>query len=296
LPSPWVIKTDGLAAGKGVCVTDDLTVAIADVEAKLSGTAFGAAGRRVVIEEGLTGMELSVMAVCDGERAWPLAAAQDFKRAGEGDRGPNTGGMGAYSPVPGAGVGGPVVDEVMEVAVGPTLAGLRDRGIDYRGVLYAGLMLTPAGLKVLEFNVRFGDPETQVVIPRWNGDMAAVLAAAAAGRLDTVEAPKFAADAAVCVVLTAPGYPEAPVFGQRISGIKEAHKLPGIQLYAAGITAGSDHEGLVTAGGRVLGVGATGPSVAEARDRVYDAVSSLSWPGMAYRRDIARGPSERVAP
>jgi phosphoribosylamine--glycine ligase len=290
LTGPWVVKTDGLAAGKGVLVTDDLELAAADVAAKLSGAAFGNAGRRVVIEEGLTGPEVSVMAICDGERAWALAPAQDFKRAGDGDRGPNTGGMGAYSPVPGAGPG--VVDEVLEVAVTPTLAALRDRGIDYRGVLYAGLMLTPDGPRILEFNVRFGDPETQVVLPRWRGDVAATLAAAAAGKLDTVSPPEFAPDAAVCVVVAAPGYPEAPQLGQRIDGIEEVRQLQGIELYAAGVGAGGHGGGLVTAAGRVLGVGATGATIAAARERAYDGVARLAWPGMTYRRDIARAASE----
>jgi phosphoribosylamine--glycine ligase len=286
LPGPWVVKTDGLAAGKGVLVTDDLDVAAADVTAKLSGLAFGDAGRRVVIEEALTGPEVSVMAICDGKRAWPLAPAQDFKRAGDCDQGPNTGGMGAYSPVPA--VSPDVLDEVLELAVTPTLAALKDRGIDYRGVLYAGLMLTPDGPRVLEFNVRFGDPETQVVLPRWRGDVAATLAAAAAGRLDTVARPDFAPDAAVCVVATAPGYPEAAQLGQRIDGIEEVRGLVGIELYAAGVAAGPDGAGLVTAGGRVLGVGATGSTIAAARYRAYDAVPRLSWPGLTYRRDIAR--------
>lgn len=289
-PGPWVVKTDGLAAGKGVLVTDDLDAAVADAEAKLSGAAFGAAGRRVVIEEGLTGEELSVMAICDGTRAWVLAPAQDFKRAGDDDTGPNTGGMGAYSPVPGADKG--VIDEVLEVAVQPTLAALRDRGIDYRGMLYAGLMLTPAGPRVLEFNVRFGDPETQVVLPRWKGDVAAVLAAASAGRLDTVAAPEFTEDAAVCVVLAAPGYPAAPQTGQKISGIKEVCQLHGIELYASGIDAAPDGDGLVTGGGRVLGVGATGPTIAAARQRAYDAIPILSWAGMTYRHDIAGAAAE----
>ena len=164
LPAPWVVKTDGLAAGKGVLVTGDRDEAEDDVRAKLSGESFGDAGRTVVIEEGLTGPELSVLAICDGTRAVPLAPAQDFKRVGDGDAGPNTGGMGAYSPVPVA--GDDVVGDVMDRFVEPTLAELRRRGIDYRGVLYAGLMLTPEGPKLLEYNVRFGDPEAQVVLPR----------------------------------------------------------------------------------------------------------------------------------
>ncbi|MDQ4133507.1 MAG: phosphoribosylamine--glycine ligase, partial [Actinomycetota bacterium] len=181
LPGPYVVKTDGLAAGKGVLVTESRKEAVADVEAKLSGRAFGDAGRRVVIEEGLSGPELSVLCVCDGRRAVPLEPAQDFKRLGDGDTGPNTGGMGAYSPVP---VAGPdLVEHVVDAAVEPTLAAMRKRDIDYRGVLYAGLMLTADGPKVLEYNVRFGDPEAQVVLPRFAGDLVAMLADAAAGRL-----------------------------------------------------------------------------------------------------------------
>jgi phosphoribosylamine--glycine ligase len=292
LPAPWVVKTDGLAAGKGVLVTEDLDAAIADAAAKLSGAAFGAAGRRVVIEEGLCGTELSIMAVCDGRSARILAPAQDFKRAGDDDSGPNTGGMGAYSPVPAADQA--LVDEVMDVAILPTLSALRDRGIDYRGLLYAGLMLTPAGPKVLEFNVRFGDPETQVVVPRWHGDVAAVMAAAAEGHLDAVGAPEFIPDAAVCVVLAAPGYPTAPATGALIEGLDEVRRLDGIQLYAAGVGAGPGGTGLITAGGRVLAVGATGATIPAARARVYDAIPLLSWPGITFRHDIAGGVEVRA--
>src|SRR6478609_8753945 len=179
----YVVKTDGLAAGKGVVVTTDLVEARAAVTEYLSGEAFGDAGRTLVIEEGLTGPELSILAVCDGRRAVALAPAQDFKRVGDGDAGPNTGGMGAYSPVP---VAGPdVVAMVMDDAVAPTLAALRAKGIDYRGVLYAGLMLTPAGPKMLEYNVRFGDPETQVVLPRITSDLGELLAAGPDGGLVT---------------------------------------------------------------------------------------------------------------
>jgi len=281
---PWVVKTDGLAAGKGVLVTDDLAAAVADMEAKLSGVAFGAAGRRVVLEEGLVGPELSVMAICDGHRALPLAAAQDFKRIGAGDRGPNTGGMGSYSPVPG--VDDAVMGLVMDAAVAPTLAALRAQGIDYRGVLYAGVMLTADGPKILEFNVRFGDPETQVVLARWEGDVAEVLAAAAAGRLDTVAVPRFAPEPAVCVVLAAEGYPESPRLGDPISGLLDAEGQPGVQVSAAGVALDAGGT-LVTAGGRVVGVTATGPDLASARRRAYDAVACVSWPGMTFRPDIA---------
>jgi phosphoribosylamine--glycine ligase len=282
LPGPYVVKTDGLAAGKGVLVTDSLDEAAEDVRAKLSGAAFGDAGRAVVIEEGLTGPELSILAVCDGTRAVALPPAQDFKRVGDGGTGPNTGGMGAYSPVPVAGAD--VVDAVMEKAVAPTLAALRGHGIDYRGVLYAGLMLTPEGPKVLEYNVRFGDPEAEVVLPRLSSDLAALLAEAAAG--DLRSEPAFVADACVTVVLASEGYPASPRTGDVIEGLDEASALPGVTVFCAGV--GSDDAGsLVTAGGRVLDVTATGATIAEARERAYAAVSRIHWPGMHHRTDIA---------
>ncbi len=285
LPGPWVVKTDGLAAGKGVLVTSDRDEAEADVLAKLSGHAFGAAGTRVVLEEALIGEELSVMAICDGVRAVALAGAQDFKRAGDGDTGPNTGGMGAYSPVRRA--GDAVVAEVMDRAVRPTLAALAARGIDFRGVLYAGVMLTAGGPKILEFNVRFGDPETQVVLPRWHGDVASALAAAAAGRLDEVDPPVFSDDVSACVVLAAPGYPDQPRTGDRISGFVEASQIEGVDLYCAGVTSSPSGDGLVTAGGRVLAVGACGPTLDGVRKKIYDAVPVVTWPGVTYRTDIA---------
>ncbi|MGH9264543.1 MAG: phosphoribosylamine--glycine ligase [Acidimicrobiales bacterium] len=282
LPGRWVVKTDGLAAGKGVLVTDSFDEAAADVEAKLSGQAFGDAGRRVVIEEWLDGPELSLLCVCDGHRAVPLAPAQDFKRLSEGDAGPNTGGMGAYSPVPMAGPD--VVAEVLGRAVEPTLAALRARGVDYRGVLYAGLMLTADGPKVLEYNVRFGDPEAQVVLPRYTGDLAALLAEAATGRL--VSAPSFDDRAAVTVVLAGEGYPFSLRTGDVIQGLDEADALPDVTVFRAGVARDQDGR-LVTAGGRVLNVTALGVDLAAARSAAYDAVSRISWPGMQYRSDIA---------
>jgi phosphoribosylamine--glycine ligase len=284
---PYVVKTDGLAAGKGVLVTASLAEAIDDVVAKLSGSSFGDAGRRVVIEEGLVGEELSVMAICDGVTAVPLAPAQDFKRVGDGDTGPNTGGMGAYSPVPWAGDG--LVDTIMDRAVLPTLAALRRQGIDYRGVLYAGVMLTPDGPKVLEFNVRFGDPETQVLLPRWQGDITSVLAAAASGSLGSLGSqgsPTFSHQAAVCVVLAAGGYPASPRTGDVVSGVGAAATMEGVQIYAAGMT--EDGSGrLVTNGGRVLGVTGLGDSLADARARAYAAAEGIDWAGRHYRHDIA---------
>ena len=308
LPGPWVVKTDGLAAGKGVLVTGSLAEAEADIDAKLSGHAFGEAGRQVVVEEGLTGPECSLLVLCDGRRLVPLAPAQDFKRLGTDDRGPNTGGMGAYSPVPS--VDASMVDRLVDHSVAPLVAALSARGIDYRGVLYAGLMLTADGPKVLEFNVRFGDPEAQVVLPRLQGDLTALLAETAAGDLTTV--PRFLPEAAVCVVCASAGYPEAPRTGDVISGLTEATSADGVTVFHAGTAtrpvdglSGGSEDGavdgkedggvdgavgneLVTAGGRVLGVTALGTTLEEARVRAYRGVSLISWPGMQARTDIAQ--------
>jgi phosphoribosylamine---glycine ligase len=282
LPGFYVVKTNGLAAGKGVVVTDSLDEARDAVRADLSGRAFGDAGRTVVIEEGLTGPELSLLVVCNGTtEGVPLAPAQDFKRIGEGDRGPNTGGMGAYSPVPIAGAD--VVNEVMERAVAPTLHALAARDIRYHGVLYAGLMLTPDGLKVLEYNVRFGDPEAQVVLPRLEGDFAQLCLGAAEGR-SGIDA-QFRDDACVTVVMATEGYPASPRKGDVIEGVDAAEQLPGVTVFHAG-TQQADRR-LVTAGGRVLDVTALAPTLAEARARAYEAAELISWPGVQYRRDIA---------
>ena len=287
LPGLYVVKTDGLAAGKGVVVTESLPEAREVVADFLSGQAFGDAGRRVVIEEGLTGPELSVLAVCDGRRALALAPAQDFKRVGDGDEGPNTGGMGAYSPVPLA--GDDVMAMVMDRAVDPTLAALRNQGIDYRGVLYAGLMLTPDGPKIIEYNVRFGDPETQVVAPRLSSDLADLLARAASGSLGDA-APSFVDDAAVTVVCAAEGYPRSPRLGDPIEGLELAARVEGVTVFCAGVARAADApEGspLLTAGGRVLDITAMGPDLATARSRAYQAVACVSWPGLHVRSDIA---------
>jgi phosphoribosylamine---glycine ligase len=281
LPGLYVVKTDGLAAGKGVIVTESIDEARDAVRSYLSGHAFGDAGRTCVIEEGLTGPELSLLVVCNGSTdGWPLAPAQDFKRIGDGDLGPNTGGMGAYSPVP---VAGPdVVAEVMERAVGPTLRALAARAITYRGVLYAGLMLTPEGLKVLEYNVRFGDPEAQAVLPRLASDFGQLCQDAATGGADLDT--RFRKDACVTVVLATEGYPASPRKGDVIDGIDAADELSGVTVFHAGT---HQVEGRVmTAGGRVLDVTAVAPTLAEARERAYDAAARISWPGMQYRRDI----------
>jgi phosphoribosylamine--glycine ligase len=287
MDGPWVVKTDGLAAGKGVLVADRLADAEADVVAKLSGRAFGDAGRRVVIEEALVGTECSLIVLCDGRRVVPLAPAQDFKRIGDGDAGPNTGGMGAYSPVPGVGEG--LTAELVDRAVEPLVAALVRRGIDYRGVLYAGLMLTADGPRVLEFNVRFGDPEAQVVLPRLASDPVALLGAAADGRLGS-DPPRFADEAAVCVVMAAAGYPSAPRTGDPITGLAAdgqlAAPVPGVTVFHAGTARGAGGP-FTVAGGRVLGVTALAPSLAEARRHAYAGVSAIGWPGAQRRDDIA---------
>ena len=275
LPGPYVVKTDGLAAGKGVLVTGDVAEAAEDVRAKV------AAG--VVVEAGLAGPEVSLMCLADGARVVPLASAQDHKRVGDGDTGPNTGGMGAFSPVPS--VDTAEGERLCEALVAPTLHELRRRGIDYRGVLYAGLMMTADGPYVLEYNVRFGDPEAQVVLPRLDGDVAALLASAAAGSLGT--APSFRPDAGVTVVCASEHYPAAPRTGDVIEGLGDARAVPGVTVYCAGVA--TDEAGrLVTAGGRVLTVTATAPSLDEARHRAYEAVGRLSWPGLHHRSDIGR--------
>jgi phosphoribosylamine---glycine ligase len=291
LPGPWVVKTDGLAAGKGVCVASTLAEAEADVASKLGG-AFGDAGRRVVVEEGLAGPECSLLVLCDGARAVPMAPAQDFKRAEDGDRGPNTGGMGAYAPVPG--LPDAAVDELMDLAIEPVVAELRRRGVDYRGVLYAGLMLTADGPRVLEFNVRFGDPEAQVVLPLLGDDPVDLLAAVADGRLPAaVPSGRLApaAGAAVCVVMASAGYPLDPRAGDVIGGLDEdgraASPVEGVTVFHAGTRRDGPGEPFRTAGGRVLSVTAVGPDVAEARRRAYAVAETIGWEGVRYRRDIA---------
>jgi phosphoribosylamine--glycine ligase len=286
LPGLYVIKTDGLAAGKGVLVTESIAEARAAVREYLAGRAFGDAGRTVVIEEGLTGPELSLLVLCDGGlEGVPLAPAQDFKRIGDGDVGPNTGGVGAYSPVPVA--TDALVGQIMERAITPTLARLARLDIEYRGVLYAGLMLTPDGPKVIEYNVRFGDPECEVVVPRLASDLAVHCAEVATGRLETPV--RFHADACVTVVLVSEGYPAAPRTGDRIVGLEEARAHDDVIVFHAATLA--TPEGVVTAGGRVLAVTGLGPDLAAARARAYAAADCISWPGAYRRSDIAAQPS-----
>ncbi len=285
--APYVVKTDGLAAGKGVLVTDSLEAAIADARAKLSGRAFGPAGRRLVIEEGLTGEECSVHALCDGERVVTLAVAQDYKRLGEGDAGPNTGGMGAFAPV--ARVEPATLAAIEEAVLAPTVAELRRRGIDYRGVLYAGMMLTADGPALIEYNVRFGDPEAEVLAPLYRDGLFDLLASAAEGRLGPAPAP---AGAAVTVVLAAAGYPEGPHAGDAISGLgadgQLSEPLEGVVVFHAG-TARDASGRFVSAGGRVLAVTGTGPDLATARARAYEGAGRVDFAGCQRRLDVARG-------
>jgi phosphoribosylamine---glycine ligase len=297
LPGPWVIKTDGLAAGKGVLVAQTLDQARDDVRAKLSGASFGDAGRTVVIEEGLAGEECSLLVLCDGTRAVPLVPAQDFKRIGDGDAGPNTGGMGSYAPMPQ--VGPDVVETLMGDAVLPLVEELRRRGIEYRGVLYGGLMLGDDGAKVIEYNVRFGDPEAQVVLPLLASDAAELLHAVATGRLDEVSAPTFSAAAAVCVVLASQGYPDKPRPGDPIGGLDDEGQsvagVPGSIVFHAGTRRSHPHEPFHTAGGRVLDVVAVAPTLAEARAGAYEAAAPIEWDGMQLRHDIAAAAAGGVA-
>jgi len=285
---PYVVKTDGLAGGKGVLVTDTLEEAMADVEAKLSGRAFGVAGQRVILEEALVGPELSLLVLCaGGTRAIALPAAQDHKRLQDGDQGPNTGGMGAYSPV------GLATDElvgaVMEGIVGPTLAELVRRGIDYRGVLYAGLMCTEEGPRLVEYNVRFGDPEAEVVLPRLEGDVTRLLHAAATGASLDLEGVR--PTAAVAAVLAAPGYPGAPLEGGLLRGVERAGTVRGVTILH-GATRIDEHGSLRAAGGRVLTVVGEGPSIGVARDRAYEALGHIALDGGQVRSDVA----SQVAP
>jgi phosphoribosylamine---glycine ligase len=277
-----VVKTDGLAAGKGVLVTADREEAAADIRAKLSGSSFGAAGSTVVLEEGLVGEEVSILAVSDGREYSVLPASQDHKRAGDGDTGPNTGGIGAYSPLPH--IPSAEIDRAVKECVAPMLDALREDGVDYRGVLYAGLILTAEGPRIIEYNVRLGDPEAQVVLPRLQGDVAAWLASAAAGALDG-DAP-VSSDSALTVIMCSEGYPGPARTGDEISGLTDATALDGVTVFHSG-TSRDDSGAWRTAGGRVLGVTAVRPGLGAARDRAYQAVGQISWPGAHHRRDIA---------
>ncbi len=279
-PLPIVIKADGLAAGKGVVVATERDEAVQAVKACFAGF-FGEAGHRVLIEECLQGEEASILALCDGKTIIPLASSQDHKRAEDGDLGPNTGGMGAYSPAP-------VVDQTLwkvidQQILNPFLQGVQKDLLYFRGIIYAGIMVTADGPKLLEFNVRFGDPETQAVLARLDSDLVEVLCATADARLDQIEL-KWSAKPAVCVVMVSEGYPGAYQKGFPISGIEEAEKT-GAMVFHAGTRIQNGQ--LVTAGGRVLGVTALGDTLRQAVDNAYRAVGKISWEGATFRRDIA---------
>ena len=278
--APIVIKADGLAAGKGVVVAMTLAEAEAAIDSMFDG-AFGASGAEVVIEAFLEGEEASFFAICDGTRALPFATAQDHKRVGDGDTGPNTGGMGAYSP---ASIVTPeITARVMREIIMPTLTAMRARGAPFTGVLYAGLMLTKDGPQLIEYNVRFGDPEAQVILPRFEGDLVELMLTAAKGALPEA-APRFSAQAALTVVLAAKGYPGTPETGTEIRGLDQAEVMPGVVVTHAGTK--RDGERLLASGGRVLNVTALADSVKAARDKAYAAVDGIDWPGGFCRRDI----------
>jgi len=270
---PYVVKDDGLAAGKGVVVTTDWDAALAHAARR----------PRVVVEQYLAGPEVSLFAVTDGRTVVSLLPAQDFKRVGDGDTGPNTGGMGAYAPLPWAPPG--LVDHVTATVLQPTVDEMARRGTPYAGLLYAGLVLTSAGVKVIEFNARFGDPETQVVLALLNSPLAGLLHAAATGALAEHPPPRWRPDAAITVVVAAEGYPGTPRTGDPISGLEAAAAVPGVDVLHAG-TAWRDGA-VVSAGGRVLSVTAVGADLAHARTAAYAAVDHISLRGSFHRRDIA---------
>ncbi|MGQ7311299.1 phosphoribosylamine--glycine ligase [Microbacterium arabinogalactanolyticum] len=285
LGAPHVVKADGLAAGKGVIVTTDRAEALAHAEHYLpSGP--------VLVEEFLSGPEVSLFFLSDGDTVRPLTPAQDFKRALDGDGGPNTGGMGAYTPLPWLaeqfGSVDAFVDEVTETVALPMIRQLDSEGTPFIGLLYAGLILTPAGVRVIEFNARFGDPETQVVLPRLRTPLSRLLLASASGTLEDEPRPEFSDDVAITVVLASEGYPEAPQTGRMIEGLAEAASVDGVSIVHAA-TGAPDAPGgsLIATGGRVLNVVATGTDFADARARAYEAIGRIRLDGAHYRHDIA---------
>ncbi len=280
---PLVIKADGLAAGKGVFIAETREEARDAVQKLMVQKAFGGAGRKIVLEEFLPGREATFFAVTDGRQVIPLVTCQDYKRINDGDRGPNTGGMGTYSPA--LHLDRTLTATVLERIVGPTIRGIAKEGHPYRGVLYVGLMLGEDGPRVLEYNCRFGDPETQVLLPRLASDLMPLLASAAHGDLTSVRV-EWSREAAVCVVLAAQGYPGTYQKGKRVSGLELFVGRPDILFFHAGTRTGPGGE-IRTAGGRVLGITALGRDIVEARGKAYDAAARVSFPGMHYRRDIA---------
>lgn len=281
---PVVIKADGLAAGKGVVIAMTEADALAAIDAAMVDGAFGDAGETIVIEEFMTGREVSVFALSDGDTAVALGTAHDYKRAGDGDIGANTGGMGSVSPTPR--LTPALEDRIMTEIVQPTVKGMKAEGTPFVGVLYAGLMLTPDGPKLVEYNVRFGDPECQVLMPRLKSDPAELLYAAANGGLGDHQ-PEWHETAAVCVVMASQGYPGSYTKGTLIKGLAEAAALPDVTVFHAGTGTGPEGQ-IIATGGRVLGVTAQADTIAEARDRAYAAIGRIDWPDGIYRTDIAR--------
>ena len=277
-----VVKAAGLAKGKGVVVPATVAEAAEAIDRIMVKRVFGDAGRTVLLEERLNGTEVSVLALVDGQSIYVLETCQDHKRLLDDDKGPNTGGMGAYCPA--RNVDEELMDRVQRQVLVPTLDALRREGIDFRGVLYAGLMLTPAGPKVLEYNVRFGDPECQALMPRLESDLLDVMLAVCDQRLSEVEL-RWKPGASCCVVLAAEGYPDKPRSGDVITGIEDAQKLPDVHVYHAGTKRNADGE-IVTAGGRVLTVAATGADLEDARQKAYAACDRINFRGKHLRRDI----------
>jgi len=277
----WVVKADGLAAGKGVVVASDVEETLAAIDRMLVQREFGEAGARVVLEERLRGQEVSYHVVLDGESFLPLPAAQDHKRIGDGDTGPNTGGMGAYSPPPV--VTAEVEQRILDQIVVPTVRGLTEEALEFRGVLFIGLMVDEGQPRVLEYNTRFGDPEAEVLMARYGGDVLELLVAASRGQLHRVT-PNWAHAVAMAVVLAAPGYPGAVEKGALITGTEAAEQVPGVFVAHAGTRRADDK--LVTNGGRVLTVTAHGGDLDEVAARAYQAVSAIQFEGVQYRRDI----------
>jgi phosphoribosylamine--glycine ligase len=287
LGTPVVVKADGLAGGKGVTVAETGAEAALAIRDALDGDRFGEAGRRVVIERWLSGTEASVIALCDGERALLLPAARDHKRLGEGDTGPNTGGMGALSPVDE--LSAIDLEDIRTAVFVPVLTEMAARGTPFRGALFAGLMLTSDGPRVLEFNVRFGDPETQAIMPLFGAPLAPLLAAAAMGSFDALGNGLAALDdATVALTLAASGYPETPRAGDRIIGIERARRA-GALVFGAGVRSDEQGGGLETAGGRVLTVVGRGPDASSAASAAYSAAELIEFDGKVLRRDIGRG-------
>jgi phosphoribosylamine---glycine ligase len=277
---PIVVKADGLAAGKGVVIAETREQAEAAIDACFSG-AFGAAGAEIVIEEFLEGEEASVFALVDGKSVLLLASAQDHKRVGDGDTGPNTGGMGAYSPAPVMTPG--MMARVMEEIIRPTVRAMAARGTPYKGVLFLGVMITRDGPKLYEYNVRFGDPETQALMLRLKSDLLAALLATADGVLETFDL-RWHDEPALTIVMASKGYPDAYASGTEIRGLDAARGIEGVEIFHAGTRQEGDR--MLAAGGRVLNVTARGRTVAEAKARAYEAISRIDWPGGFYRTDI----------